>query len=288
MALLTHRLFYFHHEIDSNILERPTIDLSSLLYGDSIGSKLVYSFTLISSFTTVGISCARILKRGESPVIETYVSCRFMKIILLIVTRFLVQSYVLAIAVKSLMYGFVSHYQYFKPGQSARLYSEVENLYYRGLCWPGVLYVNGSYINDPKNFCDPRGPEILTFKQATLYAPLILISMVYLPSIIYVLFINFNIVGLKKFFEKFFENPLLFIFPLFTSFSFHKVIKETHGKMIPKKRKTRAKSMPLLNSMKHTLPGKPHDEEIRTKISFESESPISNIFTGSFNSFVEK
>ena len=112
--------------------------------------------------------------------------------------------------------------------------------------------------------------------------------MIYLPSIIYVLIININILGFKKFLQKFFENPLLFIFPLFTSFSFHKVIKEPHGKMIPKKRKTRAKSMPLLNSMKHILPGKPRDEEIRTEISFYSESPISNIFTGSFNSFVEK
>ena len=121
--------------IDWTILERP-IDLSSLLYQDSLISKLVYGFTLFCSFSLVGISCARILKYGDPPVIDTFVSFKFLKIILLIVTRFLVQSYVLAMAVKSLMYWFVSHNQFFKPGQSSQMYKQIENLYYRGLCLP--------------------------------------------------------------------------------------------------------------------------------------------------------
>ena len=256
--------------IDSIILERP-IDLSSLLYENSIMSRLVYSLCLFCSFSSVGISCARILKCGESPVINTFVSFRFLKILLLLVTRFLVQSYVLAMAVKSLMYGFVSHYQYFQPGHSSQFYLEIENLYYRGICWPNIY--------SDKRFCSSAGPEILTFRQATLYAPLLLISMVYLPSIIYILIININIFGLKKFFEKFFENPLLFIFPLFTSFSFNKIVEKTPEDITQKTNKTRANSMPLITLKEHSVERR-NEKVFGSNLTFETETPISNTFMG--------
>ena len=251
------------------ISERP-IDLSSLLYENSIMSRLVYSLCLFSSFSSVGISCARILKCGEYPVIVTFVSFRFLKILLLLVSRFLVQSYVLAMAVKSLMYWFVSHYQYFKPGQSGQFYLEIENLYYRGICWPSKSI---------STFCYNTGPEILTFQQATLYAPLFLISMVFFPSILYILIINVNIFGFKKFFEKFFENPLLFIFPLFTSFSFNKIVEKTPEDITQKKNKIRANSMPLINSIEHSLE-KGNEEVFGSNLTFETETSISKKITG--------
>ena len=107
-----------------------------------------------------------------------------------------------------------------------------------------VIYSNATYTEKTR-FCKSAGPEILTFTQATLYAPLFLISMIFLPSILYILIVNINIFGFKKFLERFFENPLLFIFPLFTSFSFNKIVENT----IPKKKHMkRANSMPIINS----------------------------------------
>ena len=151
-ALQVQCLFVLFFLIRS-ILERP-IDLSSLLFKDSLTSKLVYGFTLFCSFSLVAISCGRILKSGKCPVIDTFVSFKFLKIILLIVTRLLVQSYALAMAVKSLMFWFVSQHQYFKPGQSSQMYKEVENLYYRGLCWPD-------------NRAVPTPPRLTLFSQQT-------------------------------------------------------------------------------------------------------------------------
>ena len=196
---------------------------------------------LSCSFSSVGISFARILKWGKSPVIETFVSFKFLKIILIIVTRFLVQSYILAMAVKSLMFKFVSRNEYFKPGhQSTKLYEDLGNLYYRGLCRP---FDKRNFTNTVEFFCSNEGPEILTFDQATLYMPLCLICILYLPSIIYVLKINISIFGLKALWEKFFENPVLFLFPLFTSFSFHKIVQETRKEIFEMK-KNRRNSLP--------------------------------------------
>ena len=141
----------------------------------------------------------------------------------------------------------LSRYQFFKQGDPSELYKEVQNLYYRGLCWPLVIYSNATYTEKTR-FCKSAGPEILTFTQATLYAPLFLISMVFLPSILYILIVNINIFGFKKFLERFFENPLLFIFPLFTSFSFNKIVENTPEDITKKKHMTRANSMPIINS----------------------------------------
>lgn len=57
---------------------------------------------------------------------------RFFKIVLLITSRFLVQSYILSMVVKSLMWKFVSANQYFsKTAPDNSLYRELEEKYYR-------------------------------------------------------------------------------------------------------------------------------------------------------------
>jgi hypothetical protein len=131
---------YLKVELDnciiSSILSERPIDLSNLLFEDSLSSQIKYGLLLFTSFSSLCLSCSRILKWGRTPVIQTFFSFKFLKIILLIVTRFLIQSYILAWAVKSLMYQFVSRYEYLKPGQSDILYKEIVNLYYRGLCLP--------------------------------------------------------------------------------------------------------------------------------------------------------
>ena len=57
---------------------------------------------------------------------------RFFKIVLLITSRFLVQSYILSMVVKSLMWKFVSANQYFsETAPDNSLYRELEEKYYR-------------------------------------------------------------------------------------------------------------------------------------------------------------
>ena len=103
---------------------RP-IDLSSILYSESLASRSFYCLFLVStivrwkweytclrfswySIFSVGISFTRLLTKGYSPVIKSLASFRFAKVLLMIVLKFMVQSYVLAMAVKSMMYKFVS------------------------------------------------------------------------------------------------------------------------------------------------------------------------------------
>ena len=106
--------------------------MSDLAYTDTIGSKLLYSLFLFSSFASAGTSFARVLKWGERPVIRTFVSFRFLKIILLIVTRFLIQSVVISVAVKSLMFQYVIGNVFTISKDTALL--DFFNVAYRGIC----------------------------------------------------------------------------------------------------------------------------------------------------------
>jgi hypothetical protein len=161
-------------------------------------------------------------------------SFKFLKIILLIVTRFLIQSYILSWAVKSLMFQFVSRYEYFKPGQSDKLYREISNLYYRGLCIPPTP-------EQENHFCYNIGTEIVTLNQATLYFPIFGISVLYLPSILFVLILSLKSIRFRKLIETFFEDPVLYLFPIFTSFYFNHAIETTNRKN-PETRATTARS----------------------------------------------
>ena len=87
------------------------------------------------------------------------------------------------------------------------------------------------------HFCYNIGPEILTFDQATLYAPILLISWLYLPSILYVLILSLKTFGVKKCIEHFFENPVVFVFPIFTSFFFNHDIESTERRRLGNKKK---------------------------------------------------
>ena len=62
--------------------------------------------------------------------------------------------------------------------------------------------------------------ETLTFDQATLYFPILIVLILYLPSIICTLISSYINYG-SRFFMKLMENPVFFLLPLFTSFSFY-------------------------------------------------------------------
>ena len=68
-------------------------------------------------------------------------------------------------------------------------------------------------------FCGGGNP--LTFTEATVYAPLILISILYLPTMIYIIFISIRFYGFKKWISEIINEPVYFIFPILTSLSFY-------------------------------------------------------------------
>ena len=105
-------------------------------------------------------------------------------------------------SIKSLMYYFVVF-----DG------NEVTNLFYRGICVP----FDRARDWEPGKFCKP--PEVLTMKQATLFAPLFILSVLYLPTLIYVTVIS--VINFPKN-MKIHDKAILFIFPIFTNLCFIK------------------------------------------------------------------
>ena len=94
--------------------------------------------------SSVCIDLAKILKWGRIPVINFYFSFTFFKVFLFILTKFLVQAYILSMAVKSLMYYFSIKSDLEK---NSKMYADMFNLYYRGIY---------------------EDPQELTYYQATL------------------------------------------------------------------------------------------------------------------------
>ena len=63
--------------------------------------------------------------------------------------------------------------------------------------------------------------EVLTFTEATVVAPLILITFLYLPTILYVTRISIRFYGWKNWMTSVLNDPVYFIFPILTSMSFY-------------------------------------------------------------------
>ena len=62
---------------------------------------------------------------------------------------------------------------------------------------------------------------LITFTDATVYAPLILIAMLYLPTIIYTIVLGIQFHGWKNWIFQTLNDPVYFIFPVLTSISFY-------------------------------------------------------------------
>ena len=193
-----------------NYLDRPVV-LTSLLYEETLHSKLVYAFFFSSSFVSVCTSFSTMLYKGENRLLTNIFSLTFVKIIIMTATKFIIQSLLLSIAIKSLMYKFVSKYQYFPPHtEDNELFRDLEEHYYRGLA---------------------EGSEVLTFTEATLILPLVMIAVLYLPSIFYVTYTSLQFYGKEKWSNRVLADPVYFIFPIFTCISFY----HRNDKIIQKK-----------------------------------------------------
>ena len=203
-------------------IDRP-IDLSSLLYDEvTVFSQALYVMLLITSIFSLCIDLAKILKWGDKPIIDIYLSFTFLKIFLFILTKFLVQSYALSMAIKSLMYNVAIQVDF---EDYSDLFKDMFNIYFRG-------------IND--------GPQLLTFNQATLYLPLLILGFIFLPSIISAFFISVWSRGLKSWTENFVQNIVLLLFAVMSSMSYFSTGSESRKQKT--KKRPRSQSLPDLST----------------------------------------
>jgi hypothetical protein len=112
-------------------------------------------------------------------------------------------------------------------------------------------------------FCYDIGTELLTFNQGTLHIPIFFISLLYLPSIFFVLMLSLKSFSVKKIFEKFFEDPVLYLFPIFTSFYFDHTIETNKIKDFGNK--ITGRSQPVARSCSINLMPTKDDYEEKTK-----------------------
>ena len=174
-----------------------TLDISSLLYDlSSSWSKISYFLLLMSSISSVCIDLAKILKWGEDPIITTYASFTFCKIFLFILSKFLVQSYVLSMAIKSMMFYFALTVD---NEENSDIFNELLQFYYRGIYNP---------------------PQLLTFNHATLYAPLLILTLLFLPSIICAFACSIWTKGIQSWSQNFVKTTVLFLFAIMSNMSY--------------------------------------------------------------------
>ena len=108
----------------------------------------------------------------------------------------LIHAYCLSMATMSLMYYVVTFPQH--PD------NEILNVYWRGLCVVEDLL--------PGKFC--LSPSPLTMTQATLVAPLAILVVLFVPTILYVLVLS---TCNAKTGMRVTDHAILFIFPIFTN-----------------------------------------------------------------------
>ena len=61
----------------------------------------------------------------------------------------------------------------------------------------------------------------MSFTNATVYAPIVLISLLYLPTLFYTIVVGIKFYGGRKWIFETFNNPVYFIFPILTNMSFY-------------------------------------------------------------------
>ena len=61
----------------------------------------------------------------------------------------------------------------------------------------------------------------MSFTNATVYAPIVLISLLYLPTLFYTIVVGIKFYGRRKWIFETLNNPVYFIFPILTNMSFY-------------------------------------------------------------------
>ena len=178
-----------------------------------------------------------VLAWGNHPIITKFASWRFLKIIIWTFTKLLLQAYVLAIVVRSMMFYFSS---------PLNTDEDIQNLYYRGIL---------------------SNPEKFTFLQATFIFPILIMCIQYLPSIVCILFLK--IIDLfRPTRATVVEHSVLFVLPIFTNLCFTKSSKPPKHANKPlnkiaanKTTMQRARSIPNMDNY-HLAEGKPRSKSV--------------------------
>ena len=173
------------------------LDLSNLLFSTSFSSKLQYFTLLFSSCASISISFARILTFGGQPMVTSLLSANFLKIVLFLLTKFLVLAYLLSMSIRSMM-------MYYVLGSENELFTSILEYNYRGLCRN-----QGDKKQIEEYFCR-RGAN-LSFNTATIYIPIIGLCLLYLPSLMYI-----AVIIIKKKNRKMLNFYCGFIFVIFS------------------------------------------------------------------------
>ena len=120
------------------------------------------------------------------------------------------------------MINYIYDYQFPSTLTEIPEFNELKETYYKGLCPPS---------KEPNEFCHT---ELLSFTEAFLMAPICQIISLYLPSLIYIIYISIKFYGWRNYLSCILEDPIYFIFPFFTNISFYKIpdkTKEEHTEL---------------------------------------------------------
>ena len=172
----------------------------------------------------------RILAWGENPIITRFVSTNAIKNFLFIFSKLLIQAYALSMSIKSFMYFFA-----FYDKNDSDLFKSAFEIYYRGL----------------------NHYTFIPFTHATLYFPLIVLAVFYLPSVIYVLILN------SRKDMAISEHVLFLVFSVVTNFYYKKTDKENSvsvkKQIIYEKRRKTTKKCAVMRRPESAPPGLARD-----------------------------
>lgn len=111
---------------------------------------------------------------------------------------------------------YIYDYQFSSALKNLPEYAELKEIYYNGLC------VTPRKENE---FCYT---EPFSFTFAFLLAPIGQIVQIYLPTLIYTIYISIQFYGRKNYLSHILNNPIHFIFTFFTGISFYKIPQRVH------------------------------------------------------------
>ena len=107
----------------------------------------------------------------------------------MLISKFFIQSYFLVIIVKSFLYNYIYEYQFnnLKLSEMPPDFQFMVEKYYKGLC------VQTQFMKE-KLFCYT---ETLSFTQATIIAPTVILMLTYLPTLLYAMYIRCHSLDLR-------------------------------------------------------------------------------------------
>ena len=85
-------------------------------------------------------------------------------------------------------------------------------------------------IKNPEQFC---GTELLTFTEATIYAPITIIILTFVPHYAYLTFCSIKFYGWRNWVSGVLDNPIYYIFSMFTNISFYEYAESETTSTLP-------------------------------------------------------